>query len=341
MAQSSYHQRRTRYRGGKRRAPGLNAFLAEMVTKYNLQDTPIVLSAVGNPSNTIDLPSTPAVIGPFMLRGVPPTELRTFFDQLADDAKSIWLRVGTNDICTVHHSARDATTNKALTFADAAVSVANDTITLPGHGLTTGAGPIPLTNTGGALPAGLAAQSYFAIVVDANTIKLATTLANALGGTAVDITAAAGGGVHKLTLSGIRGIQIAAWALTFDFVDGDVTAGSDTIAETGHGMLTGHGPVTLTTTGVLPDGLALATPYWIIRVDDDSFKLATSRALALAGTAVDITAAAGGGTHTLNRPISLYRALSSKNAIMRWMSQGVKKATMQAGLAANADTIFV
>jgi hypothetical protein len=84
------------------------------------------------------------------------------------------------------------------------------------------------------------------------------------------------------------------------FVDGDVTTGTDTIADAGHGFVTGEGPLQLTSSGTLPAGLALATDYWVIRVDDNSFKFATSRALAIAGTAVDITAAAGGGTHTLN-----------------------------------------
>lgn len=86
----------------------------------------------------------------------------------------------------------------------------------------------------------------------------------------------------------------------FDFVDADVTVGTDVIAETGHGFQTADGPVMLTNVGgALPTGLAVDTNYWIIRVDADNIKLAATRALAIAGTAVDITAAAGSGTHTL------------------------------------------
>ncbi len=84
---------------------------------------------------------------------------------------------------------------------------------------------------------------------------------------------------------------------SIDFVDGDVTVASDAIAETDHGYNTGD-KGQLTTTGTLPAGLALATDYYIIRVDKDTIKLASSLANAIAGTAVDITAAAGGGTHT-------------------------------------------
>jgi hypothetical protein len=88
---------------------------------------------------------------------------------------------------------------------------------------------------------------------------------------------------------------VAASAL--GFVDGDVSVADNSVGETAHGYLTGlEGQ--LTTSGTLPGGLATATNYYLIRVDADNYKFATSRANAEAGTAVDITSAAGGGTHT-------------------------------------------
>lgn len=57
--------------------------------------------------------------------------------------------------------------------------------------------------------------------------------------------------------------------------------------------------VRLTTTTTLPGGLATATDYYVIRVSDTTFKLATSFANAIAGTAINITDA-GTGTHTVN-----------------------------------------
>jgi hypothetical protein len=54
-----------------------------------------------------------------------------------------------------------------------------------------------------------------------------------------------------------------------------------------------------TTTTTLPAGLATATDYYFIRVSDTTYKLATSYANAIAGTAINITDA-GTGTHTLN-----------------------------------------
>lgn len=91
---------------------------------------------------------------------------------------------------------------------------------------------------------------------------------------------------------------VSANPSNIDFVDGDVTVGTDSIAETAHGFPTGL-LVTLTTTGVLPAGLATSTNYYVIATSANAFKLASSYANAVAGTPVDITAAAGGGTHTV------------------------------------------
>lgn len=55
----------------------------------------------------------------------------------------------------------------------------------------------------------------------------------------------------------------------------------------------------LTTTTTLPAGLALATDYYVIKVSDTTFKLATSYANAIAGTAINITST-GTGTHTIS-----------------------------------------
>ena len=68
--------------------------------------------------------------------------------------------------------------------------------------------------------------------------------------------------------------------------------------------------VRATTTGTLPTGLALATDYFVIRVDAVSIKLASSLANAVAGTAIDITAQ-GSGTHTLTHSLTA-RAIGDK-----------------------------
>jgi len=58
--------------------------------------------------------------------------------------------------------------------------------------------------------------------------------------------------------------------------------------------------VRLTTTTTLPAPLATATDYYVIKVTDTTFKLATTYANAIAGTAINITDA-GTGTHTMSR----------------------------------------
>jgi hypothetical protein len=87
----------------------------------------------------------------------------------------------------------------AATFAggiDTKISLTNDTMTITTHGFVTGT-KAALT-TDGSLPTGLAATDYFIIRVDANTIQLASSLANALAGTEVDMTTE-GSGTHTLT----------------------------------------------------------------------------------------------------------------------------------------------
>lgn len=104
---------------------------------------------------------------------------------------------------------------------------ATDICTAAAHGASTG-WAIQVSNSGGGLPAGLAAATTFwMIVLDVNTFKLATSYANALAGTAIDITtngtgtqtastvATAGAGSHQvqpsfpLLLDGVNGSTVA------------------------------------------------------------------------------------------------------------------------------------
>ena len=76
-----------------------------------------------------------------------------------------------------------------------------------------------------------------------------------------------------------------------------VNTATDLVTFVGHGYYTGM-LCTLTSDGTLPTGLSTATEYYVIKIDDDSLKFASSLALAQAGTAVDITGA-GSGNHTV------------------------------------------
>lgn len=91
----------------------------------------------------------------------------------------------------------------AKTFLAAAVDITADTITIASHGFVTGR--IGQVSNPGTLPTGIAAvTNYYVIYVDADTIKLATSLALAQAGTAVDITAQ-GAGTNTFTPTALAG----------------------------------------------------------------------------------------------------------------------------------------
>lgn len=83
------------------------------------------------------------------------------------------------------------------------------------------------------------------------------------------------------------------------FTSADVTTGTGNIAITGHGYITGA-KVYPTTAGTLPvnAGLVATTPVFIIRVDNNNIKLATTLANANANTPMTYSGA-GSGTSTL------------------------------------------
>jgi len=103
----------------------------------------------------------------------------------------------------------DATPAGPDAFAPSDVDVTANTITLTAHGYTTG---LKIDLAGTNLPAGLAAQPYWAIVVDANTIKVASSLLNALAGTAVDITTQGTSADSAFTATALGSSTVACYA---------------------------------------------------------------------------------------------------------------------------------
>ena len=69
--------------------------------------------------------------------------------------------------------------------------------------------------------------------------------------------------------------------------NGDISIANNTVTETTHGWITGDR--VYVTGSDLPAGLTTATIYYIIKVDANTYKLATTLANAVAGTAVDLT----------------------------------------------------
>lgn len=120
-------------------------------------------------------------------------------------------------------------------------------------------------------------------VLESNAQTIAT--AAPVAGTGVDVKKASGAGVMLVVTNS------APAAGTF------TAAVTDICTKTAHGYLTGL-KVRCTTTTTLPAGLSLATDYFVIKIDANTFKLASSLVNAQAGTAVDITDT-GTGTHTI------------------------------------------
>ena len=93
--------------------------------------------------------------------------------------------------------------------------------------------------------------------------------------------------------------DIASFTVTFDATDsGVVSIANNTLTFNNHRFVTGQ-KVTYndgggTAIGGLSDG-----SYFIIKVDQSTIKLASSASNAAAGTAIDLTSGAAGGSHTL------------------------------------------
>lgn len=96
--------------------------------------------------------------------------------------------------------------------------------------------------------------------------------------------------------------------------DDTFTAAGAVLTANAHGLLTGDGPVRVSSDNTLPAGLAAATDYYVVRLDADTFSLATSRANAYAGSVVTTTDA-GTGTHTLSDTASTTRSAGTITVI--------------------------
>jgi hypothetical protein len=115
---------------------------------------------------------------------------------------------------------------------------ATDQLTVVGHGLLNGDGPVAVRNLGGSLPGALApVTDYWAILVDADHVKLATSNPNALAGTAINLTST-GTGTQLLEV----GIP---YRIAHSYVERAVVRSADLTAiqaalQAMHGLFTGQ-----------------------------------------------------------------------------------------------------
>ncbi len=190
-------------------------------------------------------------------------------------------------------------------FNAANVTFATDDITVAGHGYLTGEQVKVYTVPSATLAAGLTTGTdYWVIKVDDNTIKLASSLANAEGGTPVTITDA---GTDSGTVT--TPLQAATQAV--------ITQGGDALVlSADHGLNTAEkimftGDIASATvtvfTGTTQDAL---TVYYVKKEDKNTFRLTPSASNLAAGVYIDYPSSSV-STATVVR---FYRTLTTATA---------------------------
>lgn len=118
----------------------------------------------------------------------------------------------------------------------------------------------------------------------------------------INISTVAAGSTYRVYVKG-EGVT----ATTVQYIPGAdltvsaVTNGADSLTVVAHGMATGDGPYRVSNSGGgLPAGLAVDTDYWVIKLTADTFSLASSKANAIALTAINLTSD-GTGVQTIRR----------------------------------------
>lgn len=143
----------------------------------------------------------------------------------------------------------------SFTANSTTVNTSNNRITLSSHGLTTG-DPIYYNASSNSIT-GLDNESvYFVISVDSNTISLASSAANASAGTAITLYSAPG---TDTTQQFFQGVNIA----------------NSNIYSASHGLKTGDF-IFYETPGTAIGGLAENTRYFVQKISDNEFRVASS-----------------------------------------------------------------
>ncbi len=193
-------------------------------------------------------------------------------------------------------------------------------LTATAHGLQTGAGPFKVmtTSTTGDVPSGMVAAVRAATFVTAATViatdaliiagKTYTFIATPADDGDIDVGASDASSMEKLA----RGVNLGPGAATDYDIDmtGNPTVTAEAVGDTcvisavtldatvANAIAVSTGDATLTwDNALLEDGID-GTDYFIIKLSANTFSVATTKALAIAGTAVAL-ADAGTGVHTL------------------------------------------
>lgn len=179
----------------------------------------------------------------------------------------------------------------------------------------TGSSAEPTATLWGDIPAANKAQVDLSSATDEASVAAAFELAlDALTGFSAVVTTddAAADGTMELTHLVPGDIALATSHLEDDSgvggiscsedtagIAGDVSVSLDTLAIANHGLPTGAAVQVAIGSGSLPTGLSAGTTYYVIAVDENTIKLATTLVNAEAGTAINITGYGTLGAETI------------------------------------------
>jgi hypothetical protein len=199
----------------------------------------------------------------------------TYYVQEVLDSNRIRLKLNLNSVSFISLTSSGTGTSHSFIFST--INAATNEIYIANHGLVDGQA-VRYSNGGGTTIPGLTNnQTYYIKTSDPSLIRLATTSALT---TFADITGP-GTGTQQLLITAL------------DYA-------ADRITLPSHGFLQGELVLYDAKGQTVVNGLTTATPYYIIFIDQDNIKLATTPENAIAGTAVNITdTPAGVGRHTL------------------------------------------
>jgi hypothetical protein len=168
-----------------------------------------------------------------------------------------------------------AGTGTSHSFIYVVVNLDEDSLYIPGHDLVTGSRVVYSAGAGTPIGGLTSGTSYFALRIDNNIIKLSTNKE----GTAIINLSSLGTGNHTLTTNQLN------------LADNQISIPAHGFSQ---GELVQYDSVGQAVVG----GLSSGNPYYIILIDGDNIKLASTLSNANAGTAVDLTTV-GAGVHRI------------------------------------------
>jgi len=206
---------------------------------------------------------------------VPLQDQVTYYVSEVLNANQIKLKTSLNSPTSIDFTAAGTGTSHSFIFLT--VNILEDTLYIPNHGLVSGQA-VRYDDGGGTAVGGLTdGSTYYIVKVDNSIVRLATNKAL----TNIANISAAGTGTHSLVIT----------SLDFD---------NDTITVPGHGFLQGELVQYDSRGQTVVAGLTTATPYYVIFIDGDNIKLATTPENAEEAIAVNLESSPSGvGVHSL------------------------------------------